>query len=156
MAGAYRVSSKTSLFTLQVVLWQGRFLWTPCSKGWIHTHQSLHQTSPQTSHLLQVAIHVKHSVLLTQLYVGVDGDVDTWSTSSITEILFIDYSNTIHWSLKYYWLITQIFFIDNWNIIQWSCNLWCCSVVWLVAIWWWLLGRIIKCHYCRWLLDNIE
>lgn len=58
-------------------------------KGLVHKTvlvQRLDQSSPEPPHLLEVAVHVKDSVLLAQLDVGVNGDVHTRSTSSVVAV----------------------------------------------------------------------
>ena len=49
------------------------------------THQGLYEAAPEAADLLEVAVHVEETVLLTQLNVRVDRNVHARPPGSVTE-----------------------------------------------------------------------
>ena len=54
--------------------------------GWVNsfTYQSLDKSSPLLSHFDQITVNVEYAVFLGQLDVGINGQVDSRTTGSIT------------------------------------------------------------------------
>ena len=48
------------------------------------TYQSFHKAASESSHLLEVPIHVEDTVFLAQLDVGIDSTVHAGSSSAVT------------------------------------------------------------------------
>ena len=70
------------------------------SQGGLSTYQRLHQASAKAPDLLQVAVDVKDPVLLAQLNVGVNGNVDSRSPSTVTLKKTKTFTTTDKWVWK--------------------------------------------------------
>ena len=62
------------------------------------TYQRLNESSPLLSHFDQITVNVEYAVFFRQLDVGINGQVDSRTTSAITVKSEIENDRTLSWS----------------------------------------------------------